>query len=121
MILLEYVTGSNTFSELGVFVVSVITLFCALPIMWLMTLIEFSSPHSSHDSSLAIKTMIRGRLRLRFWVLAVGLGLIAPLLLYLGGIFFQLQIYPVLAFFVLAGLWFYEDVWVRAGQSVPLS
>jgi hypothetical protein len=121
MLLLESVAGSNTFSELGVFVVSVITLFCALPLMWLMTLIEVFSPHSNRDSSLAIKTMVRGRLKFRFWVLAVGLGLIAPPLLYLAGIFFELQIYPVLACFVLAGLWFYEDVWVKAGQSVPLS
>jgi Fe-S-cluster-containing dehydrogenase component/formate-dependent nitrite reductase membrane component NrfD len=121
MILLEFVAGSNTLSELGVFVVSAITLFCALPLMWLMTLIDIFSPHSNRDSSLAIKTIIRGRLKFRFWVLAVGMGLIAPLLLFLAGAFFDLDISPVAACFVLAGLWFYEDVWVKAGQSVPLS
>jgi formate-dependent nitrite reductase membrane component NrfD len=58
----------------------------------------------------------------RFWIGGVCLGLVfptifstvslaaaSPLLLAIG------------AAFALAGLWFYEDAWVRAGQSVPLS
>jgi hypothetical protein len=66
--------------------------------------------------------MRSGRLKFRFWGLALGVGLVLPLLFYLAAIIFQTdKFYTAIALLALAGLWFFEDVWVRAGQSVPLS
>ena len=66
--------------------------------------------------------MVRGRFKRRFWGLAIGLGLVAPMMMVGAGFWVDTEpIYPIIALFALVGLWFYEDVWVKAGQAVPLS
>ncbi|MBI3063094.1 MAG: 4Fe-4S ferredoxin, partial [Deltaproteobacteria bacterium] len=60
----------------------------------------------------------------RFWWLAVGLGNLVPILLLMwvglqdGAAYFTSAL---VAFLVLIGLWVFEDLWIKAGQSVPLS
>src|SRR5262249_4053077 len=90
-----------------------------------MTLTELALPHTSQDIELASRTMLRGSLKGRFWGLAIGLGLVLPLIVL--GCVLTLRLpwrvdsglLAAASVLALAGVWWFEDVWVRAGQSVP--
>jgi len=82
----------------------------------------FGLRHPTRQAEIAARNLWRDRFAVRFWVGGVICGLALPALfgvayLALGGRGL-LALGGVLA---LVGLWFYEDAWVRAGQSVPLS
>lgn len=100
-----------------------LTLLIALAVTLVMVLAEISLPHVSEDARLATQAMVKGKLWVRFWGLTVGLGLIAPiLLLTLGSYSSAPKVTAVLAaILALAGLWWFEELWIKAGQSVPLS
>jgi formate-dependent nitrite reductase membrane component NrfD len=99
-------------------------LYASLVIDLAMTLGEISLGHASENVSRAIAHLKEGALSGRFWWLAVGLGNLAPLLLLMwvglqdGAGFIPAALAGGLA---LIGLWFFEDLWIKAGQSVPLS
>lgn len=78
-----------------------------------MVLGELLIPHGSKDARLAVRSLIVGRWSVRFWTtLIVGMSL--P--------FFFWPSFPILAALsALAGIWWWDDLWVKAGQSVPLS
>ena len=67
--------------------------------------------------------MTRGRYARRFWAGGVALGLVLPAVAtavaLAAGTGAALPAIAGLA--ALVGMWFYEDSFVRAGQSVPLS
>jgi formate-dependent nitrite reductase membrane component NrfD len=92
-----------------------------------MTLAELFMPHASEDARLASQNRIRGPLRARFWGLAIGAGLVLPILLLLGARDLPLnrgagaELMAAAAILALAGVWWSEEAWVKAGQSVPLS
>ena len=67
--------------------------------------------------------MTRGRYARRFWAGGVVLGLAVPAVLVGVGLAAEVGPWPAAAAGIsaLAGMWFYEDSFVRAGQSVPLS
>ncbi len=70
----------------------------------------------------AARNLYRDRFARRFWIGGVLTGLILPTAL--GATFLALGGNGLLAAAgacALVGLWCYEDAWVRAGQSVPLS
>ncbi len=93
------------------------TLGGSLVLQAVLLLAELSGFHGSADAVEAARQITHGALRGRFWRGVVIGGLLAPLALLLlggGGVF-------VAALLALAGLWVWEDVWLRAGQSVPLS
>lgn len=78
--------------------------------------------HSTRQAERAARNLYRDRFAVRFWVGGMLVGLMAPALL--GVAFLAVGGAVLLALagaFALIGLWFYEDAWVRAGQSVPLS
>jgi Fe-S-cluster-containing dehydrogenase component/formate-dependent nitrite reductase membrane component NrfD len=78
---------------------------------------ELGVTHASVDVARAARLLTRGGYRRRFWLGAVVVGIVLPLVLILavpGGM-------VVGALLALAGLWIYEDAWVRAGQAIPLS
>ena len=78
--------------------------------------------HPTRQAERAARNLYRDRFAKRFWLGGVLLGLAAPAAL--GTAFLAAGGVGVLAAAgacALAGLWFYEDAWVRAGQSVPLS
>lgn len=95
-----------------------------------MTMAEMFMAHGSEDARLATRNLTRGPLRARFWGLAIGAGLVLPIL-----VLSCVRYLPVLpsmesgfvaatavaALVALAGVWWFEDVWIKAGQSVPLS
>jgi hypothetical protein len=58
----------------------------------------------------------------RFWGGVVLGGVVAPMALMIAGAASDSTTVSTLgALLALAGLWVWEDLWVRAGQSVPLS
>ena len=81
---------------------------------------EFAGTHANVDVARAARLVTRGHFRTHFWAGVVAVGLALPLVLVLtaldGGVVAALA-----ALLALVGLWIYEDVWVKAGQSVPLS
>jgi formate-dependent nitrite reductase membrane component NrfD len=100
-----------------------ITLLVALGVHTLLLLGELGMPHSNAHVRLAAEELTGGRLRRPFWLGAAGIGiLVAAVLaaLALAGLATPVTggAAGVLA---LAGLLIYEDVWVTAGQSVPMS
>ena len=98
-------------------------LFSALLLSLATVLTEVALPHAAEDASLANRSLVRGQYRLQFWGLAVGIGFAAPIVL--SALFLFCGLSPgfamVSAVLALAGLFWYEDVWVKAGQVVPLS
>lgn len=80
----------------------------------LMVLAEIFLPRGNQDSQLAIKALIRGRWKIRFWFWTLGVCMLLPFIV----LYFSPVIGSVLA---LGGLWLWDDLWVKAGQSVPLS
>ena len=78
--------------------------------------------HPTAQAARAAHNMWRDLYARRFWLGGVLTGLAAPLAL--GTAFLATGGLGWLAAggaLALVGLWFYEDAWVRAGQSVPLS
>lgn len=100
-----------------------VVLFGALILSLGMVLAETALPHATEDASLAHRSMVRGQYKVQFWGLAVGIGFAIPIVL--SGLFLFRQLPPAVAIaaavLALAGLFAYEDVWVKAGQVVPLS
>ena len=77
----------------------------------------------SQEVGLAMHAIARGRFRRSYWGLAIGLGLILPAVLisviWVGAIS---QAWSSLAaVLALTGVWWFDLIWVKAGQVVPLS
>jgi Fe-S-cluster-containing dehydrogenase component/formate-dependent nitrite reductase membrane component NrfD len=84
--------------------------------------LELFSRHPVRDVSLAAQLITRGAYRVRFWAGVVAAGVVAPIALVLGGAMLDSSVVSALAaLLALAGLWLWEDLWVKAGQAVPLS
>ncbi len=82
----------------------------------------FGLKHPTRQAERAARNLWRDRFALRFWLGGVALGLAAPAALaaaYLAT--GAVALLGVAGAAALAGMWCYEDAWVRAGQSVPLS
>ncbi len=71
----------------------------------------------------AVAAMARGRYARQFWIGGVALGLIVPAVLVAVSLVSDSGSVPaaVAGICAVAGMWCYEDSFVRAGQSVPLS
>jgi Fe-S-cluster-containing dehydrogenase component/formate-dependent nitrite reductase membrane component NrfD len=90
--------------------------------MAMVLFIEITGKHSRHVE-MALHTMTHGQHRTRFWT-GVVLGMIVPAAMVIIALATGMTnpILPALAgLAVIIGMWFYEDSYVRAGQSVPLS
>ena len=84
--------------------------------------LELVSRHPVRDAALAARLVTRGALGGPFWGGVVGAGLVLPLgLVLLAAAWDSVAVSALAAILALAGLWVWEDVWVKAGQSVPLS
>jgi Fe-S-cluster-containing dehydrogenase component/formate-dependent nitrite reductase membrane component NrfD len=101
-----------------------VSLLVALAFALALTLGEIALGPTGEDAKRAHRLMVQGALRRQFWALAVGLGMLLPVVVLAGAMFRGEPSALVLvsaSVFALIGLWFYEDVWVKAGQAVPLS
>jgi Fe-S-cluster-containing dehydrogenase component/formate-dependent nitrite reductase membrane component NrfD len=95
--------------------------------------LDLFGPHPSVDVRRAARLITHGAWRSRFWGGALFAGVAVPLLLVLWGfgppathlpmgVMLQEPVATlVAALLALLGLWIYEDLWVKAGQSIPLS
>ncbi len=97
-------------------------LFAALTVGLVMTLVELTLPAMSEDFRRAADLILRGELRVGFWIGTVMIGTIVPLIL-LGAALRMGGDAPAAgaALLALAGLWNFENIWIEAGQAVPLS
>lgn len=88
-------------------------------IIHLITLaIELTTTHSTEDAHQTVKMIISGEFSRKFWLGMIFIGNIVPIGLILGGT----PITAILAgISILVGLWFAEDIWVKAPQRIPLS
>jgi Ni/Fe-hydrogenase subunit HybB-like protein len=90
-----------------------------------MILAEVFWLHATEGARLATRNLVRGRLSFRFWILVICAGVVLPVVLLLLASRFPLRPFMTLvtaaALLALAGVWWFEDIWVKAGQSVPLS
>jgi len=97
-------------------------LFFAIVAHTALVLIELLSRHPVRDAALAAQLLTRGAYRLWFWGGVVMGGTLAPLaLLWTAALIDAVALSIVAALLTLAGLWLWEDLWVKAGQSIPLS
>jgi formate-dependent nitrite reductase membrane component NrfD len=98
------------------------TLAIALALNLVMNLAEVALPHVNDEVRLAVREIVRGRFRLQYWLLAIVMGVVAPLVItalqWARTAPAALALAAVLA---LNGVWWLEDIWVKAGQVVPLS
>jgi formate-dependent nitrite reductase membrane component NrfD len=102
---------------------TIMILLVSLTISLAMIMGEIALPHVSEDVRIATRALIKGQLSGRFWGLVVGAGMVAPIILAViaygsttSGLFSIGA-----AGLALAGLWWFEDLWIKAGQSAPLS
>jgi Fe-S-cluster-containing dehydrogenase component/formate-dependent nitrite reductase membrane component NrfD len=97
-------------------------LFSTLIVGIAMILIELTLPAITEDFRRAGELILRGEFSLKFWVGVVLIGTILPLILL--AIFFGTGIGPLAlaaAVLGLLGLLIFENIWIDAGQAVPLS
>jgi hypothetical protein len=83
----------------------------------LVVFAELFGAHTNLDTARAARLMTRGDWSIRFWGLVGVLGIAAPLAI----VWLSPPAAAIAAVLVLLGLWVYEDLWVKAGQSIPLS
>jgi len=112
--------GSLLDSTPEVFGLLKIILSAALILSLAIMLGEIFLPHASEDARRATDLLKRGALSRSFWGLVIGAGAVLPLLLLWasGDALFPRVLASALA---LAGVWVFEDLWINAGQAVPLS
>ncbi len=85
---------------------------------------EISLTHASENVKRATTLLKKGALSGSFWGLAVSLGILLPIVLLFwsalqdGDVFL---LWLPASIFALLGLWVFEDLWIKAGQAVPLS
>ena len=107
----------------GIFKPTILILLISLIISLAMNIGEIMLTHGSEDVRIAARVPINERLRKRFWGLVVGTGLVAPIILAALVLVSLLSIgfAIVAAVLALAGLWWFEEIWLKGGQSAPLS
>jgi formate-dependent nitrite reductase membrane component NrfD len=97
-------------------------MFLALAAHGFLMALEVFNRHAVHDASLAARLIRRGPYRATFYGGVVVGGVVLPMALLIAGAAADSATLSTLAaLLALAGLWLWEDIWVKAGQSVPLS
>jgi hypothetical protein len=119
------ITGILMDAPPGILRPAVLILLISLIVSLAMNLGEIALPHVSEDVRIATRALTRGQLSGRFWRLVVGAGLITPIILaslVLASVLPSASAFAIVAaVLALAGLWWFEELWVKAGQSAPLS
>lgn len=96
-----------------------LVLWASLLVSALLLGAELFTTHGTEAARRAARLLTRGPLRGALWGGVVAAGIALPLVLLLSAsIPFGSELAAVLA---LGGLWLWEDLWIRAGQMLPLS
>jgi formate-dependent nitrite reductase membrane component NrfD len=82
-----------------------------------MLVAELGGSHANLDTARAARLITHGPWRMRFWIVTVLDGTVLPILL----VWWSPPAAALGAVMTLVGLWNYEDLWVKAGQAIPLS
>ena len=80
--------------------------------------IELTTTHSTDDAHAVAKMIRDGEFSNKFWFGMVLIGNVVPLMSLLLG---PASVVPVAGVLILIGLWFAEDIWVKAPQCIPLA
>jgi molybdopterin-containing oxidoreductase family membrane subunit len=120
--------GAAVLTLVGGFVGASVSLFYWLSMLLVLSLFaglaiiftDLFMTHGGEEVSRAGDLLIRGGLSRRFWLLVVGCGVFVPMILILWGRG-ALPFNMFASLLALLGLWMYESLWIKAGQSVPLS
>ncbi|HVA81148.1 MAG TPA: 4Fe-4S dicluster domain-containing protein [Candidatus Binataceae bacterium] len=119
LIILGAFTGVSRETALGLG--NTLTVSLVLSLAMIMAEVYLAPP--GREVELAVEHLTAGALSARFWGGAIGLGIAAPIILLAiadrGESAAALQV--LAAALALGGVWMFEELWVRAGQSVPLS
>jgi formate-dependent nitrite reductase membrane component NrfD len=96
-----------------------LVLWASLLVSALVLGAELFGPHGAEDARRAARLLTHGSLRAPLWGGVAAAGIALPLVLLLStSVPFASELAAVLA---LAGLWLWEELWIRAGQMLPLS
>ena len=95
------------------------TLWVSLGVEGMALIAELFSFHATQDSARAARILTHGPLCLPFWVGVALCGIALPWVLLLNPSSPVTSV--IAAVLALGGLWLWEDLWVRAGQALPLS
>jgi len=90
---------------------------------FLVLMAELLVPHPNADATKAATLIVWGRFRERFWGHVVGLGIALPVLMlaFYAGDGPPAPLAIIAALLALYGLYVYEELWIKAGQAIPLS
>ncbi|HEY2847851.1 MAG TPA: NrfD/PsrC family molybdoenzyme membrane anchor subunit [Pyrinomonadaceae bacterium] len=80
--------------------------------------IELTTTHSTDDAHTVVKMITDGEFSNKFWFGMVLVGNVLPLIALILG---PAAAAAPAAVLILVGLWFAEDIWVKAPQRIPLS
>lgn len=86
--------------------------------------IELTTTHTTDDAHKTVQMITRGEFSKAFWFGMILAGNVAPLLLLIAFRFIfpeQSWAFILSGILILIGLWFAEDIWVKAPQRIPLS
>ncbi|MCS6873692.1 MAG: NrfD/PsrC family molybdoenzyme membrane anchor subunit [Acidobacteriota bacterium] len=80
--------------------------------------VELLTSHTTKDAEATVKMILYGEFKTRFWLGMILLGNIIPL--FLVNVASDLSL-ALTGLFIIVGMWFAEDIWVKAPQKLPLS
>ncbi|MEX2223918.1 MAG: 4Fe-4S dicluster domain-containing protein [Candidatus Rokuibacteriota bacterium] len=96
-----------------------LVLWASLLVSALVLGAELFTPHGTEEARRAARLLTHGPFRAALWGGVAAAGIALPLVLLLSAsVPFGSELAAVLA---LGGLWLWEELWIRAGQMLPLS
>jgi Fe-S-cluster-containing dehydrogenase component/formate-dependent nitrite reductase membrane component NrfD len=110
--------GASTIRALGVALA-----LASLAHLTILVLEHFLTPSATMHHELAVRVIRYGAYKRQFWIGALGLGGVAPILIvcFASAVNFSLILLVPAALVALAGSLAWEHIWVEAGQAVPNS
>ncbi len=99
------------------------TLLVSLAVGFFMIIGEVFLSPISEDFRSATLLMKTGSMGWKFWALVIVIGTLAPIVLLAIGLYSGVpgSLLEPASLLALGGLWVFEELWIKAGQAVPLS
>jgi Fe-S-cluster-containing dehydrogenase component/formate-dependent nitrite reductase membrane component NrfD len=94
------------------------TLLISVVLNILLMVLEFVTTHPTEEARLTVEMILKGRYRNRFWVGAILVGNILPLVLLVSGA--SLPVCAAAGVLTLIGVYITERIWVEAPQRIQL-